>query len=84
MEQQINKHTITHLRYVGHCLKFYHSPVSRYEEQIQQHMQRQIKNYEYIDLTILSLEFFRTLFFKKLTYKEAQFMAQCLYKLLFT
>ena len=83
IEQQINKHTIAHLRYVGHCLKFYLSPLSRYEEQIQQQMKRQIKNYKYIDLIILSFNFFRALFFKRLAHNEAQFMAQCLYKLLF-
>ena len=83
IEQQINKHSITFLRYVGHCLTFYHGPLSIYTEQIQQQMKRQIKNYKYIDLTILSFEFFRTLFLKRLTDKEAQFMTQCLYKLLF-
>ena len=28
IEQQIKNHTITHLRYVGHCLNSYHSPLS--------------------------------------------------------
>ena len=40
-------------------------------------MEREIKNYKYIDLIILSFKFFRTLFIKKLAHNEAQFMAQC-------